>query len=280
MVQRLLLTLLLTVVLAQGSIPDWVSVEANVPYAPHKETVLDVLQSKRAAAGTKRSAVIVIHGGGWVSGKKEDVVPLYCLPFLEKGFVVFNVEYRLAKAALAPAAVQDALAAAKWVHDNAARYGVDRKKVVVTGGSAGGHLALMVGLTPKKAQLGPPSKVAAVINFFGITDVQDQLEGENMRKYATDWLPLSVEDQQEVARKVSPITWVRKKAPPTLTIHGDADPVVPYEHGVDITKALRNAGADAEMIPVRQGEHGNFGPQQDAEIFSAIFTFLEKRKIL
>lgn len=260
--------------------PDWVSVESNIKYSAYPETVLDVYQSKKAASGTKRVGVLVIHGGGWTGGTKERVFERLCLPFLEKGYVVANVEYRLAKAALAPAAVEDVLQAAEWFRANAQKYGVDKNKIVVTGDSAGGHLALMVGMTPKQAKFGPVGKVAAVINWYGITDVQDQLEGVNMRTYATTWVPDSLPDRQELARRVSPRTWVRKDLPPILTIHGDADPVVPYEHGVDLTKELRNAGADAELLPVHQGAHGNFPPAETDMVWRTIFDFLEKRKIL
>ena len=183
MVQRLFLSLLPTLLLAQNQVPDWVSVESNISYSTHKETVLDILQSKRAETSAKRVGVIVIHGGGWVGGKKENVFDRLCLPYLEKGFVVANVEYRLAGSALAPAAVQDVLAAAEWFRSNASKYGVDKNRIIVTGDSAGGHLALMVGLTPKQAKLGPTGKVAAEINFYGINDVQDQQDGEHMRKY-------------------------------------------------------------------------------------------------
>jgi acetyl esterase/lipase len=264
---------------AELKTPDWVSVESNIKYSAYPETVLDVYQSKKAAGGAKRVGVLVIHGGGWTGGSKERVFEKFCLPYLEKGYVVANVEYRLAKAALAPAAVEDALQAAEWFRQNAVKYGVDKNKIVVTGDSAGGHLALMVGLTPKQAKFGPVGKVAAVVNWYGITDVQDQLEGEHMRTYATTWLPESLPDRQELARRVSPRSWARKDAPPVLTIHGDADPTVPYEHGVDITKELRNAGADAELIPVHQGAHGNFPPEENARIWKGIFDFLEKRKI-
>lgn len=280
MVQRVFLILIPALLLAQPKVPDWVSVEPNISYSTHKETVLDIYQSKRAPTSTSRPAVIVIHGGGWVGGKKDNVFERLCLPYLEKGFVVANVEYRLASTAPAPAAVEDVLAATAWFRSNASRYGVNRKKIIVTGDSAGGHLALMVGLTPKQAKFGRVTKVAAVVNFYGITDVQDQLEGQNMRQYATTWVPDSLPDRQELARRVSPISWVRKKAPPVLTIHGDADETVPYEHGVDFTKWLRNAGGDAEMIPIHQGGHGNFTPQEFAEIYNQIFYFLERRKIL
>jgi acetyl esterase/lipase len=115
-------------------------IEANIRYAPYPETVLDILQP-RAPALKNRPGAIVIHGGAWVGGDKESMVDEFCLPFLKQNFVVANLEYRLAKAATAPAAVTDVLTAAKWVHDHAAEYKIDPAQIVVVGNSAGGHLA-------------------------------------------------------------------------------------------------------------------------------------------
>lgn len=267
-------------VMPEVKAPDWVSVESNVSYGSHPDNRLDVYRSKRASAVAKSPAVMMIHGGGWGGGSKEAVFELYCLPWLEKGFVVFNIEYRLTKVAPAPAAVEDALLAAEWVRNNAAKYGFDKNKLIVSGDSAGGHLALMVGLTPKQAKFGPIGKVAAVVNWYGITDVQDQLEGEHLREYAVNWVPATAPDRQELARRVSPITWAAKNDPPVITIHGDEDPVVPYDHGVNMTKALRAAGSDAELIPVTHGAHGRFSKEQYASLWQLIFNFLEKRKLL
>lgn len=260
--------------------PDWVKVESDLSYGTHAENKLDVYQSKRQAASGKVPAVILIHGGGWVDGSKEAVFELFALPWLEKGFTVFNVEYRMAKTAVAPAAVEDVLLAAEWVRGNAAKYGIDKNKIIASGDSAGGHLALMVGLTPKQAKLGPVGKIAAVVNWYGITDLQDQLEGQNQRNYAVAWVPASMPDRQELARRVSPITWAAKNDPPVLTIHGDEDNVVPYDHGVNMTKTLRAAGSDAELIPVTHGGHGGFSKEQNASLWQLIFNFLEKRKLL
>src|SRR5206468_2381743 len=110
----------------------------NIRYGEYKETVLDVYQPK-AGADQKRPGVIVIHGGGWVEGSKDDYGVRVCSRYVEKGFVCASVEYRLAKAAPAPAAVTDVLNAARWFDSNAKKYRVDTKRVVVTGGSAGGH---------------------------------------------------------------------------------------------------------------------------------------------
>ncbi|MGH9628079.1 MAG: alpha/beta hydrolase fold domain-containing protein [Bryobacteraceae bacterium] len=258
-------------------LPESVKVHANISYDQYPETVLDIYEPKAPAMG-KRPGVLIIHGGGWRGGTKESVVEKFVIPWVEEGFVVANVEYRLAKAATAPAAVTDVLKAAEWFRKNAGDWGVDRKRIVVTGGSAGGHLSLMVGMTPKSAKLGPTSRVAAVVNFYGITDVQDQLQGPNMREYAVTWIP-EQDGRFDLARRVSPVTYVRKDLPAILTIHGTVDETVPYEHGVNLTKALRDAGADAEMISVPGGAHG-FPMEKMNDLYDEIFDFLRKREIL
>ena len=129
-----------------------------------------------------RQGVIMFHGGGWIEGDKQTMSSFYNR-FLAHGFLVCNVEYRVADGsstgAIAPAAVQDALLAAKWFWDYLDYYHVDRTKYVVTGASAGGNLALMVGMATPDAQLGPTSpadyKIAAIVNGYGPPDVTDLL---------------------------------------------------------------------------------------------------------
>jgi acetyl esterase/lipase len=251
--------------------------EANIRYDKYPETVLDILQPS-APALANRPGIIVIHGGGWIQGNKESMVAKYCLPFIRHGFVVANVEYRLARSAPAPAAVSDVLQAAQWFHDHAARYNVDPKRILVTGESAGGHLALMVGMTPASAGLGPPVKIAGVIDFFGIGDVADQLVGANAREYAAQWIPEQLPDRMELARRMSPATYVRQGLPPILALHGDADPLVPYQQSVNLMKAIKSAGGDAELITVPGGKHG-FSPQEMDELWPQIFKWLKKHKI-
>ena len=260
---------------APARLPAGVTVQENIPYDTHPQTVMDIY--KPAGKGP-HPAMIVIHGGGWTGGAKATMVANWVVRYLEKGFVVANVEYRLAAVATAPAAVEDALKAANFFFDNAKKYGVDPKRVAVTGSSAGGHLALMVGMTPKSAKLGKPVKIRAVINFYGITDVDDQLHGPNMRKYAITWVPDGPE-RTAIARRVSPMTYVRKDVPPVLTLHGDADATVPYQHGINITKALNEAGAKAEMISVPKGIHG-FPKETQDRLYPQIFDFLKKHGVM
>jgi acetyl esterase/lipase len=251
-------------------------IQANVRYSFHAETVLDIVQA-RAPALKNRPGVIVIHGGGWVEGDKESMLETFCLPFVEHGFVVANVDYRLASAAPAPAAVNDVLQAAKWFHDRAADYKVDPNQIIVTGNSAGGHLAMMVAMASESEGFGPSTKVAAVINFYGISDVADQLQGPRSRPYTMAWIP-EQPNRMELAKKLSPITHLRKGLPPVLSIHGDADAVVPYEQSVRLTKELKAAGDQAELISVSGGEHG-FPPEEMSKLWPQIFKWLKKHKI-
>jgi dipeptidyl aminopeptidase/acylaminoacyl peptidase len=131
----------------------------------------------------------------------------------------------------------------------------------------------MVGMTPKSARLGSTPRVAAVVNFYGITDVGDQLGGPNMRQYAVTWLP-EQPSRMELARRLSPMTYVRKDLPPILTLHGDADQTVPYEHGVKLTKALQEIGVKAELITVPGGKHG-FPKETLDDLYPKIFAFLK-----
>ncbi|HUF75645.1 MAG TPA: alpha/beta hydrolase, partial [Longimicrobiales bacterium] len=191
---------------------------------------------------------------------------------------------RLGQVALAPAAVEDCLCALRWVIRNAEEYGFDTERIVVTGYSAGGHLALTTGITPASAGLdrrcpgAEPLRVAAIVNWYGITDVNDLLEGANTRSYAVQWLG-SLPDRDEVARRVSPLTHVRGGLPPVLTIHGDADPVVPYTHAVRLREALSGAGVPNELHTVAGGGHGNFSVDEYEQVYETVRQFLKEHVI-
>jgi acetyl esterase/lipase len=202
--------------------------------------------------------LIWIHGGGWTGGTKEATgIPSY----LEMGLNVVSVEYRLARIAPAPAAVEDCRCALRFVIQHAREYGIDVNRLVVAGGSAGGHLALTTGFLPASAGLdrqcpGPDNlKVAAIVNWFGISDVNELLDGPNMKAYAVTWLG-SAPDREQIATRVSPLTYVRAGLPPVLTIHGDADPTVPYTQSVRLHKALTDAGVPNELMTMAGGKHG------------------------
>ena len=243
------------------------------------------------AAGPKPT-LIHFHGGGWTYRSKEAAV-LEFLPWLEMGWTVVNVAYRLADVAHAPAAVEDCRCALRWVYRNEGKYGFDLDRIVVTGQSAGGHLALTTGMLTAGAGLDrrcpgdrrwnwaidalstAELKVAAIVNWYGVTDVVDLAYRPPGKSGAAAeaWLG-SRSDRDEVARRVSPMTYVRGDLPPILSIHGDADPVVPYDHGTRLHEALDAAGAPNELVTIAGGGHGNFSHADNLRIYAAIRAFL------
>jgi acetyl esterase/lipase len=256
-------------------------VQSNLTYlvVNGHESKLDVF--RRRGPGAPAPTLIYIHGGGWTSGFKEDGL-MYTLPWLEMGWNVVNVEYRLAAVAPAPAAVEDCLCALRWIVAHAAQYRIDPNLLVVMGDSSGGHLALMTGMAPPGAGLDKPCnptgnapvpKVAGIVNWYGITDVADLLEGPNRRGYAVEWLA-KAENRDDTARRVSPVTWVRSDLPPIVTIHGDSDPTVPYSQAIKLRDALNAAHAPNEFITIPGGKHGGFSPEERVRAYLAIRKFL------
>ena len=266
-------------------------VAPNITYlvADGYESKLDVMTPR---GETAVPTLIYIHGGGWVGGTKESAV-LRGLPYLEMGWAVVNVEYRLGRNALAPGAVEDCRCALRWVYENAEDYNIDTSRLVVTGASAGGHLSLTTGMLPASAGLDRlcPGRdasrpgwaaadeyempVAAIVNWFGITDVGDLLDGVNAKSYAVAWMG-SRSDRMELAKRVSPMTYVRSGLPPILTIHGDVDNIVPYQHALDLHAKLDEAGVANKIHTVPGKGHGNFSPDEQQEIFRVIRAFLDE----
>jgi acetyl esterase/lipase len=270
-------------------VEDQYDIYPNITYhiANNYEAKLDVYS--RESVKTPAPVVMLIHGGGWVSGAKEEAI-LGALPYLHMGFAVVNVEYRLARISPAPAAVEDCLCALHWIGRNAKKYNFDLKKVIVTGGSAGGHLALTTAMIPFSAGFenecaaddddawkgpwaDPRPEVAAVINWLGITDVADLLQGPNLRSYAIAWLG-GQPNREDLARRLSPLAYVRAGTPPVLTVHGDADQVVPYSNAARLHAALTKAGVKNQLVTIHGGDHGDFTAAQQIMAFEAIVSFL------
>ena len=250
----------------------------NVTYhvASSFENRVDLYLPREADGPTP--VLMYIHGGGWVGGNKEANV-LRLLPYLDMGWAVVNVQYRLGQVARAPAAVEDCLCALQWVKRNADTYNIDASRIVVTGNSAGGHLALTTGMATKESGLDLECPiqgdlgVAAIINWYGITDVGDLIQGENTKSYAVRWLG-SLSDRLDVARRVSPLSYVREGLPPILSIHGDADGIVPHQHAVKLHAELERVGVSNELHTVPGGGHGGFSRAETHEIFETIYAFL------
>jgi len=256
-------------------------VTPNITYLTASNTALKLDVYEPLDAGRPTPTLLYTHGGGWGGGSKEGS-SLTFLPYLQMRWSVVNVEYRFASVALSPAAVEDTLCALRWVYKNAKQYNFDTSRIVTSGESSGGHLALMNGMVPASAGLdrqcpGPEElKVAAIVNWYGPSDVVNLLSGTNMRTWAVGWLG-SQANREEMARRVSPITYVRPGLPPVLTIHGDADPVVPYEQSKRLHEALTKAGVQNQLLTIPGGRHDapkGFAPSELRTAFATIVQFL------
>ena len=259
----------------------------NIVYSTANNSDCKLDAYVRNNPGHTTPTVVFIHGGGWVAGSKETTVMSF-LPYLEMGLSVVNVEYRLARVSLAPAAVEDCRLALRWVFKNAKQYGFDTMKIIVTGGSAGGHLALMTGMLDPSYGFDIPTdwdytgvepKVAAIVNWYGITDVKDLLSGPNRQEYAVNWLS-NLSDKETIAQKMSPMTYVRRGLPPIFTVHGDKDQLVPYTHAVRLHEALTKVGVPNQLITIPGGKHGGFTKEEMTKVFTAIKEFLKKNGII
>jgi len=228
--------------------------------------------------------LVYIHGGGWIFGSKEGAV-YQLLPYLERGWRVVNVEYRMAGNSLAPGAVEDARCALRWIFRNATQNKFDTSKIVVTGHSAGGHLSLIAGMLPDGTSLDNrcyadakygdvPMKVAAIVNWYGITDVNDVIQGPNLKNYAVMWMG-ALPNSAELAKSVSPLSYVRPGLPPIITIHGDKDDVVPYTQATRLHDALNKTGNVNKLVTVKGGGHGMFTQPDYVMAFDEIWKFLK-----
>jgi acetyl esterase/lipase len=252
----------------------------NVTYltASGVELKLDVYQ--RRGAATPQPAAVYFHGGFWVAGTKEGPL-MSILPWMEMGWNAVNVEYRLGRVAPAPAAVEDCLCALRFLNNRSKDYNIDTSRIVVTGESAGGDLSLIAGMIPESEGLdrqcagAPLPKIAAVVNWFGITGVADVIEGPHAANAAKQWMG-SMPNRLEIAKRVSPMTYVRPGLPPILKIHGDSDTTVPYQEAVMLHAALEKAGTPNQLLTIPGGRHGNFTLEERTRIYLTVREFLGK----
>jgi acetyl esterase/lipase len=231
-------------------VPEDVVAHGNLEYArvADKSLQLDLYQPE----GLRKPvpAIILIHGGGWKSGNRS-IYRYYCVKLAQLGYVTATMSYRLSREAPYPAAVQDVKAAVRWLRANAGKYQVDPGNIALLGGSAGGHLAMMVGYTPGDKLLegdpnpGVSSRVQAVVNFYGPTD----LTAEEARKagVVVDFLGGKQYDEApDLYRQASPITHVTRSAPPTLILHGTIDETVPVKQADLLARRLKELGVPFE----------------------------------
>jgi acetyl esterase/lipase len=207
-------------------------------------------------------AVFVIHGGAWRGGNKESNRGLL-QQFARKGYVAASPQYRFCPKETFPAQVHDVKAAVRWLRSHAKDYRVDPARVGAMGFSAGGHLALMLGLTGPDDGLegdvtaeAPSSRVQAVVNYFGPTDLGADDIPDVSKPLVRDFLGGTPAEKPEAVKKASPLTYVTKDDPPILTFQGTKDPLVPHTQAVKLTDAQTAAGVGGRVELLVGAGHG------------------------
>lgn len=228
-----------------------------------------------------RPVLVYIHGGAWWKGEKPASWGGF-RAYLAAGFSVVTVEYRLTDVARAPASVQDVRCALSWVKANAKAYGFDTKRVVPYGTSAGGHLALMAGMLPKKNDIDLPAcrdqpKVAAILDFYGPYHLRADLPGAFKSPSTARWIG---DGPEALWTSMSPSAYVRKGQPPVFIVHGDADPTVPYEASTSLKADLDKAGVLNRFHPVAGGVHGKFPKEEQVKVEQDALQFLTTTAVL
>ncbi|MEL6390674.1 MAG: alpha/beta hydrolase [Bacteroidota bacterium] len=225
-----------------------------------------------------------IHGGGWRFGNKETDAWFFT-HFLERGWNVVNVEYRRGLKT-APAAAEDILSVMKWIRNHAAEYHFDTDNIVVSGASAGGHLALLAGLVNSKKgshpnYVGDDIRIRAIINWYGVTDLQliDEYLRQEMpnNNFVSNWL-VDDEDLETISDHYSPVNYITKHAPPVLTIQGDQDKFTPYSQAIYLHELLDQAKVENKLLTLYGGRHLDFTEDQFQLIFKTIFEFINTHK--
>lgn len=233
---------------------------------------------------------IHVHGGAWWKGARPDSWKGFSA-YLDAGFSVVTVQYRLAGIAAAPAAVQDVRCVVSWAGKNADRFGFDTQRIVVTGTSAGGHLALMAGMLTNDndidlAECREPPGVAAIVDFYGPTDL-DTWPAPNPsggfiqapHSSIARWIGERA-DAPAMRKRMSPVSHVRTSLPPIFIVHGDADPVVPLQESLNLKQKLDAAGARSALHVVNGGVHGKFNDEQKRAIEQDVLNFLRHQNVL
>jgi acetyl esterase/lipase len=236
--------------------------EKDIVYlAAERTEKADLYLPANRAAGTRSPGIVIIHGGGWRGGEKAASREINIGTNLARaGYVCLSIDYRLNGENIWPTNLQDCKNAVRFLRKNAEKYGIDTAHIGVIGGSAGGHLALMVGYTDNVNELAPKGpypgisdSVQAVVNLYGIADVRtcreteaDGTPTEKLKDSAAYMLGPRAENADKWAL-ASPVTHLRKDGPPVLILHGTADTTVDRDQSTMLAARLKEIGIPHEL---------------------------------
>ncbi len=230
------------------------------------------------------SAVLWIQSGGWYSNWTEPkAFQGLGKPFLDRGITLFIVRHGSAPRYTVPEAIEDVRRSVRVIRMKAKEYGVDPERLGVTGGSAGGHLSLMLGTTgddgdpnAKDPVLKQSSRVAAVVALYPPTDLRGWVNDPPavIKKIPGLKPPLTFDPKKEA--DCSPLLKVTEKAAPTLMIHGDKDELVPISHSKNMLAAMEKAKVPCKLVTIEGAGHGFSARQNQDTVLPAMMEWFEK----
>ena len=235
----------------------------------------------------RRPALVQVHGGGWVLGFKERQGQLLLRRMASRGWVCFNVDYRLSPMATFPDHLVDVKRAIAWIREHAEEFGVDPRFVAVTGGSAGGHLSTLAALTANDPRYQPgfeeaDTSVAAAVPFYGVYDFTNRngtWPAETVPRFLAPFvMKCDPEEAPERWAAASPLDQVHPGAPPFLVVHGDLDVLAPVEDARDFVARLRAVSAEpVYYLELHGAQHAfeTFSSLRANAVVEAAARFLE-----
>lgn len=231
----------------------------NIEYKKIDTLSLQLDVYKRKDLSVPAPVLIFIHGGAWRTGKRADYLP-YLIDYARKGFVTVTISYRLVNVAPFPAALLDVNCAIKWIKKHAEAYGIDANKIVLVGGSAGGHLSLMAGYDANDPSFchecgidSVSTKVSAIIDLYGPTDLTTPYAQSTYQ--VKDFLNATFEENPEIFKAASPKTYISSDDPPTLIFQGTIDSLVPVSQSDSLDQWLTKAGVSHEYHRLKGWPH-------------------------
>jgi acetyl esterase/lipase len=244
----------------------------DVSYGKDTAQRMDIyLPANRSVDSTK--SIILIHGGGWNSGSKNDFIA-YIDSFEKRmpGYAIFNIDYRLVNGSnLFPTQEHDVKSAIDFIVKNSSEYGINKNKLVLIGVSAGGHLALLQGYKYNNP------KVAAIIDFFGPTDLVAMFQ-KPWNPYVPFVLQMitgtTPKQNLLLYQQSSPVNFVSTHSAPTLILHGGSDNIVNVSQSKSLKNKLDKVGVKNELVIYPGKSHGWYGPTL-SNSFDRIKAFLE-----
>jgi acetyl esterase/lipase len=257
----------------------------NLSYKSSCKSCLLDLALPNESHPSPRPLIVVIHGGGWIEGDKSSFasdtygVPGNIVDFARLGFAAATINYRLSKEAPYPAALEDCRAAIRWLREHAAEYQLDAKQIGVYGNSAGGHLAMLLGLFDDPADRGKPleqsSRVQAVASDSGPIDLLADDRNGVLRTVIRRFMGGSPEgDRLATFEQASPSHYVSANGPPLLLIYGEADRQVEVKTADRFVAALGEAGRkDVTYLRLAHVDHCPHSLQRIPYVTDAVDQF-------